>query len=300
MANPLSIIHSLPVLKFRGVAHRFYDVAGFDFSHSHGERSYPYVTGAAHDWTGLDARKFQFNLFFLNRLAPRHDPPLFPDLWNQWWRELQDGSPGKLVHPLLGEGLVVVNGGSVKLDASAESGITVSVNFTTTIRDPEEAQTFEPVKATVQQIAAKADAAAQDADIWKPKKTSESLLGLVKAIEGLVLQAQLEALGAINELQATVDGLIGLADKKVLDDPIHYQAHDALVELWVALADLHKKVGEALARPTGSVLLTNDMTLEAFAAAHDNTLGDIMDLNVAALASPNVPKGTMLKFYKAA
>ncbi len=90
VATSASIIYGLPRMRFRGLNAPPYDVAGFNFAHSHGERGYPYVDGEAFEWTGLNSKRLGFTLYFLNTL----EADLFPKAWNSWSKALANCQPG--------------------------------------------------------------------------------------------------------------------------------------------------------------------------------------------------------------
>ncbi len=292
--TPASIIYGLPRMRFRGLNAPPYDVAGFNFAHSHGERAYPYVDGEAFEWTGLNSKRLGFTLYFVNTL----EPDSFPKAWNSWQKALFNGEPGELVHPLLGPVQAVVRGGDVQLSASLISGIVVNVTFSTAIRDPAEKRPDFTVKAKAAGgLAAQADNAAALAKIPYPEEMpGPTLLDLVKQIDALIFLAKNEALALIGGVQNAIDFMVGFIDRN-RPDHIAAQVRDALVSLWVSLQALAEEIGVNTARKTGTEQLRAPTTLEAFARKHGNALADIIDLNVAALGSPEVPAGATLKFY---
>jgi prophage DNA circulation protein len=294
VATAASIIYGLPRMRFRGLNAPPYDVAGFDFQHSHGERGYPFVDGEAHEWTGLNAKRLQFTLYFVNTL----EADSFPKAWNGWQKALFNGAPGELVHPLLGPVQAIVRGGSVQLAAQLISGIVVNVQFSTTIKDPSEKRPDFVVKAKAAGgFASAADNAAAAAGIPYPEDMpGPSLLDMIKQIDGLIFLLKNEALGLIAQVQGIIDFMVAFIDEN-RPDHLAIQARDALVSLWVSLSSLAEAIGANAARKVGSESLANATTLEAFARRHNNTLGDAVDLNPWALGGPEVPKGATLKFY---
>ncbi len=299
---PHSVIYGLPRMKLDGLKAPPYDLAAFDFGHDHGERRYPYIRGASHPWTGMAPESLQFTLYFLNTLEEN----MFPDHWNKWWAKLQKGEPQAMVHPILGIILVVVRGGSVKLAAQSTSGIEVQVQFATTILDPAEKQDFDTLTVDVKDAAKAVDQALEEWEDLTPALPPVSFLDMIKQIQGFILALKLDALSLIAQVQAYIDGIMALIDlfKADVEDATagHRQgeARDALLNLWVRLEDMADAIGAEQNRKTGSIVLTADTTLEAFAEAHANKLEEVVSLNVNALATPIVPKGTMLHFYQAA
>lgn len=292
-ASPVTAIHGLAPMTFRGVEAPPYDNASFDFSHGQPERPYPYIDGTGHEHTGFNSENLQFTLYFLNTLG---DATIFPDLWDLWWRELQNGSPGELVHPILGPRKVVVQGGSVQLTGKVTSGVIVNVQFSTTLIDPEQEQQFHALRVNITELAAAADRKTKNAEIPFPSgKTEDSLLDLVKKIDGAIFALEMDALGVISEIKSAIDEMVDFVDN-VSQSHTDIESRDALVELWVAVDDIAEKAG-AKARSTGSILLDRDTTLSQFAQDRSNTVGEVAGLNPAALAAPTVSEGTMLRYY---
>jgi len=83
-----------------------------------------------------------------------------------------------------------------------------------------------------------------------------------------------------------------------LDDALLSPSHDALVGLWSAYKSLDATTKKVKPRPTASVVVTSNTTLDQFATDTGNSLADIMSLNVAALRSPTVKAGATLTYYK--
>jgi hypothetical protein len=289
--QPHSVIYGLPLMSFRGLDAPPYDLANVDFSHSHGVRPYPYIDGAAHDWTGLDPQNLQFNLYFLNTL----EAGAFPDTWEEWRKELFDGSPGEMVHPLLGPLDVVVRSGSIQLTARSTAGVVVNVTFASTIRDPEDEQTFDQLAINIAELADAAVEAADNAGISLPsEETAVDLSQIGDQLSGFAFGLELAAEGIINKAQKTLSDMIDIADTL---DHTTYEARDALVALWAGLEDLGKKVGVQQQRDVAEIQVKNTTTLDAFARERGNTIEEIKGLNVSAMVSPSVPANTTLRYY---
>jgi prophage DNA circulation protein len=293
MTLPHSIIYGLQRMELDGLVAPPYDVAGFSFSHSHGQRTYPYANGSAFEWMGLDSMQLQFTLYFLNTLEKN----LFPAKWNDWRVKLFDGTPKVLKHPILGPKLVVVRSGDVQLTAQTISGIIARVTFATAIRDPAEVQEDKPLQINVSDAAKKADAAAKAANIPVPPEAPKpSLLDMIKAVDGLIFLAKNQVFGLIDQVKHVIDTMIGFIDRN-RPDHLAGEARDALVNLWNGLSDLSKTIGVQVARKVAEEIVANDTTLEAFAAAHGNTTEEAIELNLNALVAPVVEKGSVLRYY---
>src|SRR5689334_11379163 len=149
LAAETNIIGQLQELRWRG-RRAACSVASFKFSHDQAPREYPYVNGAGHDWTGLKAIPIEVLLYFVNTIEPRS----FPDEFNFWMENLLDGTPGKLVHPILGEIDAVVMEGSVELVAQNRAGVVVHVTFEKTRLDLEQDDAFKRLTVNVEAVAA--------------------------------------------------------------------------------------------------------------------------------------------------
>lgn len=288
---PHSIIYGLPKMTFRGIEAPPYDVAGFDFSHSHGVRKYPYINGASHDWTGLDQHPLDFTLHFLNTLKPR----AFPEMWEEWKLELFDGSAGEMVHPLLGPRNVVVRSGHVELTARSTAGIVVQVGFETTILDPAEENTFEIAAINVKELVASAVASAKNAKVKLPsEKTAVDLSQIGDQLSGLVYGVGLTAAGLANDAQSIVSSIVEL---RAMTEHSVYMVRDEFIALWAALESFGEKFDVQRERGVSQIQVKNKTTIDAFARDRGNTVGEIMALNPESLASPAVPAGATMRFY---
>lgn len=302
--TPDRVIQDLEPMTWRGVEAPPYDTAGFTFRHTQPGRMYPNINGASHDWQGMEAIPLRFRLYFLNTIALRgrrrnrgSTTDLFPGLWNDWWKILQDGRPGKMTHPLLGERDVVVKEGTVELTAQVTSGVIVDVEFETTILDPEnQAQDFT-VRVALKELATDVDTKAQNADIPMPSGVVEtSIFEIVAQLDGFLFALENQALGIINKAKGVIEDMVDFIDSRDSRQTVQ-QARDALIELWNALTDLAESVGKKL-RPTGTTTLTRDMGLDVFAREFGMTIEEAIELNPRALLSPTVSQGTVMRYYR--
>jgi hypothetical protein len=171
------------------------------------------------------------------------------------------------------------------------------VRFTPTIIDPEQPQVVELVSANLESLAAKADTQIENAEITMPSQApATTLLDSVKIVEGAISQTEAAAAGTITLVQSVVDDLVSLTERS----PDHgiYAAQDALVALWGGLQDAAEKLGENTARAVGNIITNNPTSLDAFARARGMTTEEAVSLNPGSLAGPEIPKGTLLKYYK--
>lgn len=313
MATPASIIHDLPEVTWTTRAHGQlvappYDVAGYHFSHSQAERRFPYIDGAAHDWTGLDAVQMRFTFYFLNTLQR----DAFPGLWGKWRDALHDGAPGKLLHPLLGAVDAVVSDGDVKLEARTTAGVVVEVTFTRTLLDPESANPFESVNMGAAAVAEAVDTAMAAEGIDYPtggvmtaadgtalprypdgSGATTTFAGLLSTIVGLVQASSMYAAGAVNRMLADLETVIGLAEALG-------HAAQPLVDLCRRLygigLDLAAKLGAA--RPTRFVSYPRAVTADEVADDTGNTIAEVLGLNLSACARPVITAGTPILVYR--
>jgi prophage DNA circulation protein len=287
------IVEQLQELTWRGRRAPCF-AAPFKFSHSQSRRAYPYVNGAAHDWTGLDAIPMTVQLYFLNTI----EPGSFPGEYSFWQENLFDGAPGPLVHPVLGAMDAVVMDGSVELTAQNKAGVIVSVTFEKTIVNLEQDQAFQRLTVNAEAVAAACDADLASLGVPIPDVVPEvaSLLESYNGIKGELFSASLSIEGAINQLSAVVTDLVATLDD--MNDPLTWPAQANLVLFWNTLRELAEQSEKAAARPTAKKKVQNDTTLDAIASETGNTIDDIISLNLNLLISPTVPKGAVVRYYR--
>jgi hypothetical protein len=127
-------------------------------------------------------------------------------------------------------------------------------------------------------------------------ESTSSLSELVGQVTGAVASAQMTIEGMENRM---IGMLGGIYDRAVaLQDHNAYPLLDTLTTLYASMGVYAKRVAARLPIPVESFSTTADTTLDAFAAEHDNTVNEIMGLNLEALRSPVVKAGTPLRFYK--
>ena len=291
MATPEIVIQGLPELSWR-YKRAPCEIAPIDFSHGQAERRYPYVDAAGHDWTGRDPSKFNVRLFFLNTVQPKS----FPELWEDWRTALEDGSSGDLNHPILGIVRARVLSWHVDLKAQATAGIVVDVVFTETRDDLDTDLKYTPADVVLDAAVDAATTAASSFGINYPDgKNKLSLLQAFGAIKGSIFSAALTVNGAINSVMGNVATMIDAVD--ALDDPMAWPAYDLLTQVYSGLSDLKAAADAVAARSVAIEVCASDTTLDGFATAKGNTTAEIMSLNLSALNSPIVPRGTALRYY---
>lgn len=289
----MQIIRDLPRLQWRGLDAPPYDIITVEWSHDQAARGVPYVDGEMHDWTGRTSFRFTVRLFFLNGLLD--EPNHFPDTWEDWRTALLDGSADTLIHPLLGPVLACVVGGKFEIRSSTASGIIVDVSFSETLDDPAGPQGLLPPDIDAGTLAAAADTSAAEFGVTFPTgKGYTSLLDAWNAVKSGLFSASLTVSGQLDQLMGIAGGMIDAIDS--LNDPAAIAAYDNTIAFWNSIKDKSAKVAAAN-RPTSKKVLRQDATLDAFAASVNNSLVDVMGLNLHALRLPIVSRGTTMTYY---
>lgn len=306
MAVDNDIIADLPDLTWRGLRAPPYEVVTFEFDNELASRGVPYADAEVHDYTGRHSFPTTCRLFFLNTLG---DGRLFPDLWNQWAVNL-DGEPGDLVHPVLGPMKARVKNAKGEIRATVRAGVIVDVTWVETNLNPGLKLAGFDLFADPSTIAAQADTnwsfkgrtypAQLTAFITALKPPAPgttptvSLLEAYLALRSLLFAANLAALNLLRKLQGIVAGMVDTV--AVLTDPTEWATLDLLTSFWDLLGTQALRI-ERATRATARKVVRFDTTLEAFAAEVGNALTDIMGLNLAALRSPIVLRGTTLTYF---
>jgi len=293
---PNNVIAALPQLSWRGLTNVPCDSAPFDGSHDLGERKYPYRDAASHDPTGRNPYVTTVRLLFGNMLGKGTGGKLlYPDTWRDYKLALEDSSIGKLVHPDLGEFDARVVSWKGTLDARNRGGITIDVVWTESSADITEPPQFTDVDVSLSAAAAAADAALASVGISYPTGESfTSLSGLANAVTGSIFSAGLSASGLVNQALGTVAGLVDSVE--ALGSADAWPALDNLLLVHSSLQGIIDKAAQG-SRPTGKRLLVSDTSLDAFARDVNNTLEEVQNLNLSALRSPIVKRGTTLVYF---
>lgn len=286
------VIRALRVLRWRDLPPVAYESAPFRFQHRQSQLIYPYIDGAGHAHTGKGPDQFSARLRFHNTVD---GAGTFPDVYNEWMRELDKGGSGDLKHPL--RGIVRARVMEVQVDLSSRStaGVDVDVAWEQTIDDPEDAQTLEPVRVNVRDLSAKADRALDNAGIVYPSGESDTSLSEMAArILGLgdQLAVELEIAKAqtlILEIVATVTDTFPTAHARA-------ESTAELATLWAAYDDMGQR-NKAKQRPTRGYLTEGDTSIPGIAARVGNTQQEITELNPQLLADFIVRKGTSVLYY---
>jgi hypothetical protein len=291
MVQIAQVIQALRPLKWRGLELWFIESAPVNFSHSLAERRYPYIDGAGHDNTGMDPLECTVRLRFLETVKRG----LFTNIWPKFRKAVFDGSSGDLEHPLLGKFRARVKGGQIGFAAQETAGVTVDVTFVSTVDDIDRPDQFKDPQPDGVQVAAAAQAAANQYDIpWPEQNLDISLLDAFKALQTCIWSAQVTFAGYGNQIVGTLEEMITSAE--ALTDPKAYPVYDNLIFAWSLAQDAVEEAEKDL-RARGSRYVQSDTTIAAFAAEVGNTETEVAQLNYALLKSPVIPAGTAVHYY---
>jgi hypothetical protein len=296
MATPNVAIQGLSPFTFRGLDPVPCKTIGNNGGHDQPEYTYPYIDVGTHDHTGRKPTRFSVVLCFINGLDGSR--PLFPEVWNEYYEAISDGSSGPCWHPLFGPMRARVLDWDVPLDASTTAGVFATVNFTETRDDIEQDLEFYRTSAAVSTLASAAQDAANEYEINYPSgdPAQPSLLDTIAQLESLAFEASLTYAGFANKVAGNVAKMIDAA--KALNDPSAWPATELLTQLWDRLKSAAKQAAKtANPRPKRSAKAITDTTLDAFARSVNNTLSDVAELNPEALGKPVVSKGSVLFYY---
>jgi hypothetical protein len=308
------IIQDLPTLTWRGLLAPPYDVLSFSWKNRLAVREYYDVDGDAHDPTGRGSIPMTARLYFVNTVVAEYAGlgRLFPEYWEQWRNELQDGQPGDLEHPALGLIRARVPTVAGVVETKVQSGIIVDISWIETNEDPSVLTELGNIAANPAQLATDADTnAGAFGVVVAPGRlpvmftvqyglqfpsgfVQPTLASIFAAIYTSVFAATLNASAMLLSLMGDVAAMIGAI--QALDDVAAWPALVSLLSFWNALRTMQRNIA-AVARTTAQEVVTKQTTLDAFALAHGNSLAEILALNAAAITSSYVPRGTTLSYY---
>ncbi len=293
MALPSRVIRGLPKLTWRGLFAPC-EAAPVKGAHAQNERKAYQIDAAWHDHGGREPYSVDVKLHFLNTMF---DGVLwFPNKWNEWQKALEDGSPGKLRHPMLGEFDAVVKSWNVALDASRTAGVSVDVTFDETLLDVTKANAFKAPQVDIKAVAKQALTDAGNLGINFPSgRLDGSLLDAIDSFLGNIVSAEMTITGFGNQLVGGVEDMISRVE--MVADPASAPAYDNLVLLWDALSTRVRDAEKVAARSTATTLLGSDTTFDAAASERSNSVEELMGLNPGLVRFRVIPKGSALVFY---
>ena len=293
MADPHVAIQGLPLLKWRGLEAPPYTMATFRIAHIQARREYARIDGVGHDNTGRDAIPMTFQLWFINGLDNRND--LFPELWEQWFAALDDGSPDELLHPLLGPIDARVENFGADVDSSKTGGVICQVNFTDTVIDPTAFRIINLPLFTLSEIGAAYAGEVADANLNFPDGSSPlDLLNVLGQIEGFAFSITNSIDGLVNKANGIVSRSIDLIEQA--QEHSLYAAIDLLQQIWSLLSDIAERSGSLINQAVGSATTDVATTFSQIARERSNTVEELMQLNVELMSAPLIPAGTPFRF----
>lgn len=286
-------IQDLDTLSWRGLPAPDYTVVSFEWQNELAPRGVPYVDVDVHDNVRRKSASFKARIYFCETLTPG----AFTQQWKKWLPAIKDGSADYLVHPLLGTLRARVQHVGGEVAAHITDGIVIDVSWVETNEDP---STLNADLSASFDIASLTQVADQNATaVGVPYPTGQGTTSIFQAfqsIRGQIFSAEVSVAGAIDATLANVEAMIDIVS---LQDATSWAAYDSLINVWNALTDLKAKIATT-ARATASKTIAFDTTLDAFAAEVGNDLKDVMGLNLEALRTPLVPKGSTLRYFTAA
>jgi hypothetical protein len=293
MAIPARVIRELPKLTWRGLFAPC-EAAPVDGAHAQVERKAYGVDAAWHDHAGREPYTMNVKLHFINTMF---DGIIwFPNKWNEWRKALEDGSPGKLRHPLLGEMDAVVNKWNQSLDSKQTAGISVDVTFTETLLDVTKANALKAPAVDVKALTKQVLVDAGNLGINFPSgRLDGSLFDAIDSFFGNITSAEMTITGLGNQIVGGIEDMISRVE--MVADPSAAPAYDNLVFLWSALTDKIRDAEKVAARSTATVLLGSDTTFDAVSTERGNSVEELMGLNPGLVRFRVIPKGSALVFY---
>ncbi len=286
----IDAVSSLPLLRWRGLAAPCIE-SPWEGGHEQAPRAYPYVDAEGHDNTGRRSYVVRANLAFNNTI----EADLFPDRLRQWVAALEDGSAGRLEHPVLGTFDARVLAWAGTLSAQDRGGVTLSVTWTETMLDPTEPSTFATANISAQAVARAADESMAALGVPFPSGLEwSSLADAIASLEGEFFSASLTFRGQLARVEGLVGSLLDTADARL--DVASWPLVDQLEALQAHLQERAAKV-TTRTRKTARTVTTAQVSLDVFAASVGNSFEDVLALNLDKLRSPLVPRGSTLVYY---
>lgn len=308
------IIQTLPQGSWRGLLFPPHDTAPVGVKHRLAERKYPYIDVAGHDDVGADYSPMAFKLNFLNttlRAAHSIQGRLYPDYYNRFLVQILDGGPGDLGHPLLGVVRARVESWHTEATINSQSGVILNITFVRTNENPGELELAADLSlGDPSRLAATADAKVAPFGIRFSPGLPAPMMGSIYGIYveeptlaqvWTALSARLSLdLSLVSAIASFIQGIIDMISAlEALDDVLTWEALVALRRFWFWLDTAAMSLAQAN-RPTAQRVISSRTTLDAWARQTGMTLAQAMTLNVRFLRQPEIPAGSVLRFYRAA
>ena len=288
-----NIITGLPEMTWRGLISPPYDTANASGSFMLAPSEFPYVDGVSHDNMGSSEIPMEFRLHFINTVQPLAFPQLF-DAWRE--AVINDVTPGKLRHPLLGMLDARVAEWNIELVAQRTAGVIMTVKFVDTLLDPDEVRPFDDVEVDVKELARQIDLDINNLEINFPDGArTTNLLELINQIESAAFQFRTRVEGLVNQALGIAESLIETVEN--LQSHVTWALTFNLKAFHRAVKLLSKRVVRAPLRRTALFITPRVMTLDEVASEVGNTLGEIIGLNGPLLIAPAIPPDTAVSYF---
>lgn len=303
------IIHGLPALKWKDEP-LYCSSLETSWSHMLVKRHLLDVDGDMHDWTKRNSFRVTAVLEFKNAI----EPGLYPGRWNKIRPMLLRGEIGDLSHPDLGIFPARVGEGSYKLaPAESTSGVSVTVTWEESLRDDAKAIKFSAGDGGAAAAAAQVDEAMAAMGLEYPDGSyAPSFAEMLDDINNFGPSLAFEFSNKVATTVALVDKMATTANaaakfEQTLAPPDMAIAYHVLrPQLDIGLALLRTALvqmaiaKEKLGVPTAFYTTTEDTTLPGVSFAIPAEVTSLIKLNPQVLVMPLIPKGTKLKYAKAA
>ena len=285
------------------------------------------VDGARVEATGRAPFVFTATIPFRNNIVPGKNERwgvLYPTAYRNFLRATADRATGKLVHPEVGEVLCKVRHISTVWDAHKRDGCDVQATWVETLPEDNVAHAFSNSRAAIAITAG----ANLDAHIRLDKKDYpqshpeyapdfESSMRDVAAIGDQTALLSQRAAGKIDQIKYRLDAVDDAATR-VKNSPaqtvhdiitpdlsknaiasLNWPVRQASNAMRDTLSDLRSKLLES-GRAIVFYRVPRVCTFASLVASTGAALVDLMALNPAALGTPGVPAGTLIRYYDSA
>jgi len=294
VGTPPNIITGLPTLEWREIFDiPPYEMANFSGGWQLSESDFPYVDGVAHDNMGALPIGMPFRLMFVNTLQK----DAFPKIFTEWAKSIiQDPSPGRLQHPVLGVRDAYVQSWEVEVNAKMTGGVIMNVTWVDTVLNTDDLKTFDGVRVSAKGLSKKIDddLAIKGFDYPTGLRTT-NLFELIAQIDSLAFQFKTRVQGLVNQALGIIQSIIEKVERA--KDNANWALSFNLKTLHSAIKAVAKPVARAPLRRTGITFTDSFTTLNEIASKVGNTIGEVIGLNPELLSQPAVPPKTPVVYF---
>jgi prophage DNA circulation protein len=270
------------------------------------------VDGAHVESTGLAPLRFSFSSPMLNTITPGRNEKwaaLYPNQMRALLAAFQQKSAGMLTHIEFGPVLCKAERMEIDWDAGRRGGVDVELSFVQTTTADEEivnetpvqvvdaaVENLESLKLDLKALLLKAGLALPPYLQTPPKADLEDAMNKVKAVSDTVTTTAARAAGKVNAVvyQANRIAESASAARSALTWPVIQNCERikaAAYELDQKLAQQNKQIAK--------YTVPGDTTLAGIACQIPGAkMGDLIKLNPGLMMSPEIPKGTVVRYYK--